>query len=253
MLPATTLKHLASFCKWQARLTLTFLLGTARYFFPDLTRYKRTVREKSRKLMIIAHPDDDALFFSRLLMSDEKDLTVFCLTNGYDPIRRKEFYRAMTHYGVHGYIMKLPDKTALSFLFNNGSVSGRIKDLSRKYSSCDTVYTHNPEGEYGHRHHRLIGQNVARHFPHARIIVPAPCRRIGDAAYLLTERQLSDKEYVFETFYATQAKGVKESLPAWFYHEKLSCLSASGQHDERLTRRGAGNAEVRYSDNNERL
>jgi LmbE family N-acetylglucosaminyl deacetylase len=231
--PIIHLKQLFSFCKWQARLSLTFLGGVVLYGIPDLVRYSRILKENARKLMIIAHPDDETLFFSRILLSDDKDIVVFCLTNGYDPVRRKEFYRAMAYYGVKGYMMKLPDQTAFTFLFNNMTVSGRLGKLRRRYCSCDTVYTHNLEGEYGHRHHRMIGRHTARIFQRATVIVPVSSGTIGDEAHKLSAGELLAKEYVFRRFYLTQAKGVRESLPAWYYHEKLSSLIASGQFDKR--------------------
>ena len=217
------LEYFALF-KYEVRLTLTFLLGTVAFSLPDLIRYKKILRANCRKLMIIAHPDDEALFFSRILQSDDKDLAVFCLTNGYDPVRRSEFYRAMSHYGVDGHIMKLPDRTVFSFLFCDTVVSWKLRALSRRYGSCETVYTHSPEGEYGHRHHRIIGRNVSRYFESAEIIIPVSPSRMEDAENLLSERQLADKEFVFESLYPTQAGGVKKSLPVWYYHEKLTRL-----------------------------
>ena len=216
------LERLSAWCKWKARLTLTFLAGTAYYYIPDLVRYRSIMKEKPRRLMIVAHPDDEALFFSRILQSDNKDLVVFCLTNGYDPQRRREFYRSMAHFGVKGHIMKLPDQSAFSVLFSSLGVSNRIGELSRRYGACDTVYTHNTEGEYGHRLHRMIGRRVARCFRSSRIVVPVSGSRIGQAAHRLSAGQLQKKEYVFEHCYPTQARGVRESLPDWFYHEKLS-------------------------------
>lgn len=218
----TAIKRWILLYKWHLRLTFNFIVGTAVYFLSDRIHYKAVTGRSFKKLIIVAHPDDETLFFSDILMSGDKDLAVFCLTNGYDFCRRREFYRAISHYGVAGHIMKKPDQTAFSFLFNDKCVFRAIKKIRKGCPSCDTVYTHNPEGDYGHPHHRLVSRCVAKVFDHARIIVPISEADMGDDRNLLPMRRLQMKEYVFDNFYVSQAKGVKESLSVWYYHEKLS-------------------------------
>lgn len=218
----TPTKRWFTMCKWHMRLTLSFIAGVVIYFLADRLHFKTVIGKRYKKLMIVVHPDDETLFFSDVLMSEGKDLVVFCLTNGYDFNRRSAFYRAISFYGVAGHIMKMPDQTAFSFLFNDKSVYKVIKKIRKVCPSCDTIYTHNMEGDYGHPHHRLVGCNVAKVFYDAKIIVPVSASDMDNDQNLLPNRCLRHKEYVFEHFYDSQVKGVKETLSLWFYHEKLS-------------------------------
>jgi hypothetical protein len=100
-----------------------------------------------------------------------------------------------------------------------------MRQLNQKFN-CETVFTHNPEGEYGHWHHRIIGRAAACVFCRANIIVPVSGCYINNQSNLLTGRQLRDKEYVINCFYSSQAKYLKTNLSSWFYHEKLFCLKS---------------------------
>ncbi len=209
---------------FQLHLTVNFLLGFVYYLLPDIFSYKRLVKQHYKQIMVLAHPDDETLFFSHVLLSEKRDVVVFCLTNGYDFTRRKEFYKAMRYYDVQGYMLKIPDRTVFSFLFNNKNVKKIIRNIKRDFPSCDTVYTHNQEGEYGHRHHVIVSRSVADEFSDKVIVVPISCSAIGDDAFLLSGNVMAHKQFVFNNCYASQAKDVKQNLPEWFFHEQTVCF-----------------------------
>jgi LmbE family N-acetylglucosaminyl deacetylase len=201
--------------------TIAFIVGIIIFAVPDLFLYNKVIKQKAKKIIIISHPDDELLFFSQeLLHGQEKDLIVFCLSNGYNPTRRREFYRALNYYGVNGYIMKLPDQTFFSFLYNDKTVIKRLCKLRKAYVSCNAVYTHNFEGEYGHRHHQITSRNVVKVFEDFKLFVPVALDKINDSIYLLKSQDLIKKRYVFETFYKSQANGVENYLSVWFNHER---------------------------------
>lgn len=201
-------------------LTPVFFTGAAVYMLPDRLLFQKAVRYKAKKLIVISHPDDETLFFSHVLMHGDKDVTVICLTNGYNPVRRKEFYRAVRHYGVNGYIMKLPDQTIFPFLFNDRTVSLIMRRLGRIYHACDRIYTHNAQGEYGHRHHMITSRNVASYFDPSRIMVPETYPEINRAENRLSKDDMDQKRAVFHKIYRSQVDSVERGMAVWYEHEK---------------------------------
>lgn len=108
---------------------------------------------KAKKLMIVAHPDDEALWGGLHLLEDK--YYVVCLTNGNNSVRVPEFYKVLEATGNDGIILSYPDK--VFFRRDNWNfVSDRIlSDIERVVDAGDweLIVTHNPSGEYGHEHH----------------------------------------------------------------------------------------------------
>ena len=118
--------------------------------------------EDTENLMIVAHPDDETIWGGSHLLSG--NYTVVCITNGNNKTRKKEFKQAMKKTNSTGIILSYPDKT-------NGKrdnwVSCRIKIYNKIKKIIDsknwnTIVTHNPDGEYGHIHHRMTSQIVTK-------------------------------------------------------------------------------------------
>ena len=116
------------------------------------------------KLMVVAHPDDETLFGGAHLT--EGGWFVVCLTNGYNQVRKKEFYEAMNLLECTGMILSYPD-------IANGERSkwetkryNIAKDLDTilNYKRWGMVATHNPDGEYGHIHHKMTSKLVTESF-----------------------------------------------------------------------------------------
>lgn len=111
-------------------------------------------------VMIVAHPDDETLWAGKHI-KDKKYLIV-CLTNGNNKTRSKEFAKAMELTGNYGIMLSYPDKT------NNEKDNWKtVKDSIRKdiryilnYKDWNSITTHNPEGEYGHIHHKFTNMMV---------------------------------------------------------------------------------------------
>ncbi len=112
------------------------------------------------KLMIVAHPDDDILWGGAHLIED--DYLVVCITCGVNKTRVNEFKQVMekTHdkYIMLGY----PDKTNGERDNWNSSKENMMKDLEEiiGLKEWDVIVVHNPDGEYGHQHHKMASQFV---------------------------------------------------------------------------------------------
>ncbi len=123
--------------------------------------------DKCNKLMIVAHPDDDALWGGAHLMED--GWYVLCMTNNYTEYRRKEFYQMLELSNSKGIILDYPDiyrkaeadedgvydKDNWTYVYDGAQI-----DITKalKYKEWDQIVTHSPTGETGHRHHLKINK-----------------------------------------------------------------------------------------------
>lgn len=106
-------------------------------------------------LMIVAHPDDETLWGGGHLAGD--DYFVLCLTNGWNGIRSRDYYRALGAFNDKGIILSYPDLVDGKRSDWSNAKEGIMKDLQLilNYKKWNKVVTHNPEGEYGHAHHKM--------------------------------------------------------------------------------------------------
>lgn len=116
--------------------------------------------EECDKLMIVAHPDDEVIWGGAHL--SEGGYFVLCLTNGDNPTRSAEFEALKQAVGYRGLILSYPDKVAGERSEWKHLKNSITKDLTLILSIRDweLVVTHNPEGEYGHIHHKMTNALV---------------------------------------------------------------------------------------------
>lgn len=144
------------------------------------TQLKAMNLDKVDKLMIVAHPDDESYWGGAHLLED--NYLVVCITNGDNSVRHKEFFNALQYSGDEGVILEYPD-------IKNG-VKSKWQDCQKEivsdlqkiidYKDWSLIVTHNPDGEYGHIHHKITDK-----------IVTSVCNTNG----------LSDKLFYFEQYY----------------------------------------------------
>ena len=119
------------------------------------------------KLMIVAHPDDETLWGGAHL--SEGGYFVLCITNQSYQIRANEFAAVMRASGNYGMILDYPDyydittRTKSRWIMQKVMIA-RDVDLLLDYKNWKLVATHNPDGEYGHKHHQLTGSIVSQCF-----------------------------------------------------------------------------------------
>lgn len=114
----------------------------------------------AKKLMIVAHPDDELLWGGGHLM--DGDYLVVCVTRGYDKVRSAEFEKVVTESGNEPLILFYPDKVAGKRDDWSKVKNGITADLTKviQYKDWDLIVTHNKDGEYGHAHHKMVHQFV---------------------------------------------------------------------------------------------
>lgn len=106
------------------------------------------------KLMVVAHPDDETMFGGDELIQEE-GWKVICITDGDNPVRSKEFTRAMEAFNAEYEIWSYKD--AWTEHVNRPSLE---QDLLRALGerSYKKIVTHNLQGEYGHPEHKAVSE-----------------------------------------------------------------------------------------------
>ena len=110
------------------------------------------------KLMITAHPDDEALFGGAELLSHPKEYKVVTVDEYHNEVRKKEFKASMEFIGIEEY----EHWTG----FKGGEDYKREKliyELLRVLRERDykKIVTHGTNGEYGHPRHRACHDILA--------------------------------------------------------------------------------------------
>jgi len=169
----------------------------------------------AKKIMIVAHPDDESIFGGNALFYDK--YLVVCITCGVNAKRVEEFKMVMSKYGDDFIMLSYPD------LVNNKksnwdkeytSIDADLKMLL-SLKKWDLVITHNPDGEYGHIHHKMTNKIVTSHSDKSKLYyfgkfywgnIPNK-----EKLYKLTEEEYKYKKEVIFPIYKTQ-KGAIDNL-----------------------------------------
>jgi len=111
-------------------------------------------------IMIVAHPDDETLWGSRELI--EEQYLVVCITCGTNETREEEIKRVMNKTNDIVLMLGYPDKTHGKRDDWSKIKEELIKDLKKilEYKKWQKIITHNPDGEYGHEHHKMTNKYV---------------------------------------------------------------------------------------------
>lgn len=133
---------------------------------------------KMKKAIIVAHPDDEVLFFSSVLEAVDQIIVCFGpssdddVTNGRKELQSRYPLKNIEWLNVEESNVFLSGNWNSPKLNDCGMVVSRNKNdyeknfnhlaelLKLKLSSFDVVYTHNPWGEYGHEEHISVFRAV---------------------------------------------------------------------------------------------
>ncbi|MCR5149576.1 MAG: PIG-L family deacetylase [Eubacterium sp.] len=195
-----------------------------------------TDNKKARKLMIVAHPDDDTIWGGAHLMSG--DYFIVCITNGRNKTRKAEFLKMLSQSGNSGYILEYPDKVA-GMRDNWKEIRDQLQSDLEKIMECkdwELIVTHNTAGEYGHQHHKYTHKIVTEIYD--RNSLKPPLFNFGEyhskknlPEFEKDMTKISDKEYEYKCelvkVYASQDKTVNKlyhMLPyeMWTQYEQYS-------------------------------
>ena len=121
---------------------------------------KKAPKKQTKNIMFVAHPDDETIFGGKEIL--ENNYFIVCITNGNNPVRSHEFKQLLEKSNNQGVILTYPDMVQAKRA-NWKQERGKIKEDIKKYieqKQWDKIVTHNPQGEYGHKHHQMTSQLV---------------------------------------------------------------------------------------------
>lgn len=107
-----------------------------------------------KQVCVVAHPDDEVMWFGGLVLANPGDWTVICLSvPRRDSMRSWKFFEACERLGARGQLVASIEP-APTEPFPIEILA--LLDLDR----YDLIATHGREGEYGHRHHVQVSEFV---------------------------------------------------------------------------------------------
>ena len=110
------------------------------------------------KIMIVSHPDDEALFGGAELLTHPDEYKVVVLDEYHNDIRRREFLEAMRLIGINEYEHWTGYKGGEDY-HREKLIYELLRVLrERNYKK---IVTHGDNGEYGHPRHRACHDVLA--------------------------------------------------------------------------------------------
>lgn len=149
---------------------------------------------KYNKLMIVAHPDDETIWGGANLIED--DYVVVCVTCGVSNVRSEEFKKVMEITNDKYIMLGYPDKingVISNWEYIYDSIESNLKSIIDD-GDYEKIVTHNPDGEYGHIHHKMISKMVTKNVDKEKLyyfgryyknknVIPNSSKRIEDGLY----------------------------------------------------------------------
>lgn len=115
-----------------------------------------------KAICVVAHPDDCVIFARPFIEQySEFDWTILYLTySSYDPraMEMTAYWQRRNVSTVNlGFVDDYRDMENNLVSFNAEQAQREIFNISSKY---DLLLTHNPDGDYGHIHHKFVSDSV---------------------------------------------------------------------------------------------
>ena len=108
----------------------------------------------TRRLMVVAHPDDEILWGGGLPIAFPGDWTIIaCSIPHHDPVRAYCFFRVCEELGAKARLLPFTDGGIPENLLPHLDVLGGLEGF-------DEVVTHGASGEYGHPQHIQVHNYV---------------------------------------------------------------------------------------------
>jgi N-acetylglucosaminylphosphatidylinositol deacetylase len=116
-----------------------------------------TDEQNGNYLLVIAHPDDECLFFSPILLSLHSNTYILCLSNGNNH-RSDELHRSCQQLHVKEYRI-IDDQIYLrddqNVSWSSEAILGHVKQAIRRWN-ISTIISFDQYGVSGHRNHSSI-------------------------------------------------------------------------------------------------
>ncbi len=123
-------------------------------------------KKRKNALIITAHPDDESLFIGGTIAEFRKwHWRILCVTDcdeRYNRVRRDELLRVCRIYKRYGRKVEpfMLGVTMKGGRFSTTEIIIKIRRFLSQSGLPDIVFTHNADGEYGHRTHKIVHNAV---------------------------------------------------------------------------------------------
>lgn len=159
----------------------------------------------TKRLLIVAHPDDETLWFGGLLLRVPGDWTVIaCSIPARDPIRGFKFFEACERLGARGRIIPITEHLDVPLT--------TLDEID--FFPFDLVVTHGAAGEYGHPAHKQVHEHVVAHCGGKVLASCYGSDAAPDVVIELTEQEWQRKQRALSSYSHLMRFGLVQ-MPTW--------------------------------------
>jgi LmbE family N-acetylglucosaminyl deacetylase len=178
-------------------------------------QYTQGMKKAPYNLLVVAHPDDESIFFTGLVLRRRKlPWRLVCATDGNADGRGSE--RALELRAAAKQLgIKQVDHWNYADIYEQRLPVEEIAERLEEFPEPSAIFTHNPLGEYGHPHHQDICAAVHQAFPAKKIFSPA-YNCAADFTVALSKAELNKKSKIYAGIYKKEADRFLEQLPLSF-------------------------------------
>lgn len=119
--------------------------------------------EPAKSAIVVAHPDDEILWFGSMVSSVHR--IVMCYADNPTLVRRggqrRKVVESYPLAGIELLDIPEPDAGGAREMERHRLRQDLLGQLRLHLRGITRVFTHNPWGEYGHRHHKMVHSAVA--------------------------------------------------------------------------------------------
>ncbi|MCO4792205.1 MAG: PIG-L family deacetylase [Bacteriovoracaceae bacterium] len=172
---------------------------------------------KKQALIATAHPDDESIFFSGLIMNHpEIDWHVYCVTDGNadgnGEVRADQFKRACQMLGVKECeILGHPD------IYEQRLDIDKLSSDLKQFGKADYVFTHGVLGEYGHPHHQDVCMAANETFKGHNNLLSIAYNCLPEKIVTLTEQQYEIKTKILADIYHAETRRFVNFIQAYWF------------------------------------
>lgn len=172
------------------------------------------MRTRKSNLLIVAHPDDETIFFTGPLLQIRRNpWHVVCVTDGNadgrGQQRRQEFHNACKK-------LKVAKTEHWDFhdIFEERLDLNRLEQRLLNLPTPDLVYTHGVIGEYGHPHHQDVSYSVHKLFSKTAEVWSVAHNCFPEKVLKLTASQYALKTKILMQIYGKETQRFLHLLSA---------------------------------------